>query len=683
MDINKKLLEFAEETARLSFGNESFYTDCKTVCKILDEVEISFPEERRFSFQINADWHLASISHTRAAREFSKQGNKELHEKIAAYAFWSYADWGHTSCAWNEVLELGIFGLAERIFKLERGASGEDSEFFSALGEVWRSALRFVKRAAKEARASGRVSLSSSLAALSERPPESFTEALVTILLYYNLHQTIECTPLRTVGRLDELLFPFFKKEEKEAVRSALIDFMWDLDAVRFAANLPFAVCGTNSSGESAANELTPIIIDAFAEVSSPYVKMHFLVAKSTPNELILRALEMIRDGYNSIVFLSDETVKESLCRLGIAEADAARYHVVGCYECLGDGEIGSTCGAKINLQKALEYVLYDGYDILFGDRVGLKREREILSFEDLIAELERQLIHIVDCAACVSDDSERDFAKIHSSPIYTSASRDALLRRRDVFAGGARYKNSSINALGLATLVDSLAAIKRIVFDERRVGLSELSSILGKNWEGEEKLRLYAKKKCPKYGSGDRETDALARHIVDILDSSVNGRKNTSGGVYRLGLFSIDWRWEWGEHTAASADGRFSGEPLSQNSSASFGTDTQGVASHLKSAAALGGERVPNGSVVDIDLHASMVSGEDGLAAALGALRAYFAEGGFAVHYNVLDAKALTEAKAHPEKYPNLQVRLCGWNVRFSSLSEREQIELIARASK
>ena len=147
--------------------------------------------------------------------------------------------------------------------------------------------------------------------------------------------------------------------------------------------------------------------------------------------------------------------------------------------------------------------------------------------------------------------------------------------------------------------------------------------------------------------------------------------------------MFSIDWRWSFGEKTAASADGRLSGETLSQNTSASFGADTEGATAHLLSAAVIDTSRTPDGAIVDIDLHSSAVRGENGLRALVTSLRTYLKLGGFGVHYNVLDTEILKDAKENPEKYPNLQVRLCGWNVLFSSLSEKEKDEFIARSIK
>ena len=236
---------------------------------------------------------------------------------------------------------------------------------------------------------------------------------------------------------------------------------------------------------------------------------------------------------------------------------------------------------------------------------------------------------------------------------------------------------------MGLATAADSLAAIRKAVFEDKVVTLDRFIQILRDDFKGEEYLRLLLKNKYPKYGQGDERTDRLAQDIVDILVSTICRKPNAKGGNYRLGLFSINWRWAFGAKTAASADGRHSGEPFSQNASASVGADREGATMHLLSASRLDTINTPNGTIVDIDLHSSAVRGERGLDALVTSLDAYFALGGFAVHYNVLDTEILNDAKLHPEKYPNLQVRLCGWNVLFSTLSEKEKDEFIARSMR
>lgn len=180
-----------------------------------------------------------------------------------------------------------------------------------------------------------------------------------------------------------------------------------------------------------------------------------------------------------------------------------------------------------------------------------------------------------------------------------------------------------------------------------------------------------------------DGETDRSAADIVRVLDRAITGKPNKKGGVYRFGTFSIDWRIDFGKHTAASANGKKHGEMLSLNTGAAVGADRNGVTAHILSVCGCGGALTPNGSVLDLDLHTTAVAGEKGLAAMTATLETYEENGGFAVHYNVLDSAVLRDAQKHPENYPNLQVRLCGWNALFTSLGKQSQDDFIERAEK
>ena len=272
----------------------------------------------------------------------------------------------------------------------------------------------------------------------------------------------------------------------------------------------------------------------------------------------------------------------------------------------------------------------------------------------------------------------------MHGSPVFTSTDITALRRGGDIYADfAAKYNNSSLNAFGLATVVDSLAAIRKLVYEDQTMSLPELIEILKSDWEGREPLRLLIRNRFPRYGNGDSAVDALAGRVADTLYEAVGGVPNAKGGIWRLGLISINWRWEFGAKTAASADGRRCGEVLSQNTGASFGADREGATAHLTSVCAIDTSKTPNGTIVDLDLHASAVKGENGLKTMYATLKTYFEKGGFAVHYNVLDTEVLKAARADPSAYPNLQVRLCGWNVLFSSLSDKEKDEFISRSQK
>ena len=177
----------------------------------------------------------------------------------------------------------------------------------------------------------------------------------------------------------------------------------------------------------------------------------------------------------------------------------------------------------------------------------------------------------------------------------------------------------------------------------------------------------------------GDKDAAAL----VEELARMINGVPNEKRGVYRLGLHSITVRWPMGKNLAATPDGRLQGERTSLNTGASFGADREGTTAHIISVTTLDATHSPNSVTLDLDLHSSAVKGENGLQVMYATLKTYISRGGFSVHYNVLDSETLRAAQKKPEDYPNLQVRVCGWNYLFTKLVKEQQDDYILRAER
>ena len=672
--------------------------DCDTETKdaeklefLFDNCEITIPDENRYFVSVNCFEISQQILHNNRVSKFSGLiPENGLSDGFDSLAYTGFHDFSHTSADWKSVIGLGIYGLRNRVKEYARkaeanGGSSEKQRYYSNVIRAYDAALRFIKRSASQAYAAGRTEMAYSLSNLCERAPESLYEALQTTIVYYTLQHIFEGTNLRTLGRLDSLLYPFYAKETDHVkTMGMLLDYVKEIDRLKAPANIPFALGGTDASGKSLVNKLSYDLLDAYANAGTVNTKLHLLCSQNMPEELVKRALDCVRNGHNSIMFMSDGKIIESLIKLGAEPEDAADYHVVGCYECGASGEITCSCNARVNIPKALEYALNGGKDMLSSKTVGLYNTGKFETFEKLLAEFERQLVFLCGRAMKATDLWEEHYSKMHSAPFLSSTYLSAIEKGGDLYCGyAAKYNNSSLNAIGLANAVDSLAAVKKAVYDDKIITLEQLVQTLKANWAGNEPLRLLIKNRYPKFGQDNIFTDSIARKIVKKLSGAVSGKPNVKGGVYRLGLFSIDWRWEMGSKTAASADGRLSGEPLSQNTSASFGADKNGATAHLKSIAAIDSSDTPNGVVADIDFHSSAVTGENGLNAMSAALKTYFELGGFSVHFNVLNTEILKDAKKYPEKYPTLQVRLCGWNVLFSSLSDKEKDEFIVRSMK
>lgn len=602
-----------------------------------------------------------------------------------------WCDYGHTSPGWDDLLSLGFVGILSRLEeKLQGdGLNEERKEFYSAGVKVWRAALAYTGKMADRAEKLGKATVAETLRALTVRAPETLWEAMTAIVLYYDLQQAVESTPVRALARVDHLFYPFYKREldrgtlNEEGATELTDRFLRKLNDYKVPANIALAIAGTRNDGTTYVNDYSYILLRRLVEQNLPFVKVHFLYDPSLPEDFMRIVFEGIRKGSNSFVFIGDRATKAALEGIGISREDADYYTVIGCYETAGFEEVPCTCAGRVNLAKALELTLTGGRDILSGKQIDSVQDTDFESFEAL---LEAFLLRVDECCEAVFDlldTREAMMADFHTAPFYSATMRTCVERGRDVYASGAKYNNTSINALGVATAIDSLLAVKKIVFDDGLMSLDALVEVLEKNWEGNELLRQKVKRTFPKYGMGDAYADSLARTVMERMADKINGRPNAKGGVYRFGAFTVDWRFAFGEKTAASADGRLAGETISKNLCATLGADREGVTAHIASAARLGGKITPNGSVVDIAFHSSAVRGENGMQAMMASLKAFSLAGGSSIQYNVLNAETLRDAQKHPENYPNLQVRVCGWNATFISLTEKEQNEFIRQAEE
>lgn len=640
---------------------------------IMDNCTITVPQECRFFVDVELGKMMEQVRLQRQRKYFQKT---ELRTRCReAFVCSGKHDYGHTAPNWENIFRLGLPGLRDRAAAYEaKTAPSYEKDFYAAVKRVYDAALRFTVRCADAAELAGKAEMAAGLRQLAVGRPRNLFEAMQLFFVYYALQQYGECTRLRSWGRMDSLLQPFY---ENDADALALArDLMFEMDRIQADANLPFALGGSDADGNDLICPMSYVLLEAYRTVPTSEVKLHLLVTERTPANFLRRAMDCIRQGHNSMVFLGDGTVIRALERLGEAPEDARRYTVIGCYECVGYEEVGCTGGSVVNIPKALELALNGGVDEATGWKLGVDWNEGT----DLKGDFYAQLDHLVDTVVQLTNDAERLYPKVHGSPLFSGTLDAAMERGGDVYCDyAARYNNCSLCAIGLATTVDSLCAMERLM--ENGMTLPQIRELLHSDWAGQELLREQILHHYPRFGSGDPTVDALARELVTHLHEKLAACETVKNGVWRLSTLSIDWRVEWGRHTAATADGRHRGDPLSLNSGCTFGADRKGVTGHILSATAPDATMTPNSTIMDIDLHASAVSGEGGPDIMLATLMAYLRRGGYAVHYNVLDTETLKKAQADPEAYPNLQVRLCGWNVLFANLSESEKAEFIRRS--
>ena len=585
-------------------------------------------------------------------------------------------DHGHIGPDWDLLMEVGVPGVLASLRKFRAENPGRE-DYYDPCILVYESLLRCFTRWAEAARAIGNDFVAENLTALAAGAPRTLAQAMQLTALFYRLQMDLDATVVRSLGGLDHLYQPFY--DGSQAHRALIRSFLQVLNAQHAVANLPFYLCDTRGNSWP----MTWALLEEYRELGIYDPKLHVMYHPDLDKRLVRFILDAIREGKSSYVFINTEASRRALENIGIAPSDAARLTVYGCYEVAAEGkEVPCTCGSYVNMAKALELALGNGCDLLTGQRVG-EATGENPTFESLLTNVRRQLTGLLEKTMAVLTFHDRLLGPISPSLFMSPTYADSITRGIELYAGGAKYNNTSITGVGLATLTDSLLVIRELVFERKRLTLAELTDILKSNWDGQEKLRLICKNIGPKYGNDLPEADDLARSLVDLAADLVNGRENGRGGVFRWGQFSVNIRGTFGKKTAATPDGRFAGEALSKNAVSVVGQDKGGVTALLSSVLKLRADRIPDGCVADVVLHSSAVKGEEGLQAFQGLLTTFMTAGGGSIHFNVLSPEVLRKAQAEPEKYRNLQIRLCGWNVRFVNLSKTEQDEFILQASR
>lgn len=603
-------------------------------------------------------------------------------------AFHASPDFGHTSANTQCLLELGFVGLLARVerYAAQEGLSEKQQIMYESCRIMLQACIDFVGRLAQAVRPHDEDSYRA-LKQLTVGAPRNIYEAMQLLLVYFFLHEYVAGARVRTFGRLDVLLSPFYRVDIKagtytrDEIREMLKFFLNKIWAAKVPYDMPFALGGIDKDGEEVTNEFSYMVVEAYNELDIHSPKIHIRVSEKTPADFLKLVLRCIRGGNSSFVFVNDKTAMQALINVGIEEKDAYNYVPIGCYEPAVWGmEMGCTGNGGVNLPKAVEFAFTDGVDLKSGRQVSIKTGR-ITSYEEFYAAVKKHIASMCERGLDYITKIEGYYGEIYPDPMLSAQYDRSVETGVDVYEGGAKYNNSSLSAYSIATLVDSIAAVKRLVFEEGRVTFDELTEILKNDWKGQEKLRLYARSIPEKYGNNEPVTDEIMVDMSRFIASQINNRPNGRGGVFKASLFSIDHGFALGKKTMATPDGRHAGDSNSKNLCAVPAMDKKGITALINSVTKIDQTEFPNGVVLDVVLHPSAVSGEDGLEAFLSILKTYFALGGMALHGNVFDAATLRAAQNEPEKYQTLQVRVCGWNAYFVNLSKAEQDAFIMQA--
>lgn len=615
-------------------------------------------------------------------------------EKDGVATIWP--DFDHIVPDWDRVFELGFAGLlreseqARRLLSQTHDLSETETAFFDSVAISYQAIFDLIRRLADQAgKVSGCMRMSTALERLIDHAPQTFYEALLLDYLLFILCEHIEGIQVRSLGNLDRLLYPLYKRDlecgvSKEELCTDLAHFFMQFTAIGNYWNQPVYLGGCKADGTTEINPFSYVFLDVYDALGIYNPKIQIKVASNTPKDILLKALDMIRHGNNSIVFVSDALIRRALMNAGASEEDARTCNIKGCYEYSINGGLGNGMN-YVNFMKPLEYCLHEGCDGVTGKQSGLPCccVEEYASFEQLFKEYKRQLLYMLDEVMDVVNRIEDYLEYINPQPVMSSTYITCLQRGKDCMCGGAKSNVSGMACGFLADVADSLTIIYKYVFEQKRITLRELVTALDADFEGYEQLRLRLSNDRDKYGNNRELPDRIAKEIVDISASYVMGKPNARvrAGKWTCGYHVARMSYTQGKVTAASANGRRLGDELSKNVSASMGKNREGATAAILSATKLKADQFVGDAALDLGLLPSAVKGKDGLEAMYALLMTFINRGGHAMQINVFDADTLRKAQREPEKYQDLQIRVCGWNVLFNNIAKEEQDGFIRQA--
>ena len=580
---------------------------------------------------------------------------------------------GNLTVDYETFLAVGLSGLRAKILERLPAADAEAKRFYDLSLRYLRVCGNLAEKWRKGAEEAGRERLAAALAVVPENGASTYYHALVSLrFLHYVLR--LNGNDHLTLGRFDRYMLPYAEESVRRGVSLGeltedtelfFIAMNYDTDLYRGIQQgdngQSLVLGGCDENGENSFSFLSEIALTASEELALIDPKINLRVNSETPAELYERASRLTRQGLGFPQYCNDDAAIKGLVRLGYDPIDARNYAVAACWEI-----IVPRCGADVpNIDK-----------LIFPEVVRQVTLSKLIGSESY-AEFEREVKSAIE-AGC---DKITERCNVAAQP------RDALIsifvspcieRGRYAFEGGAKYNNYGVHGVGLSNAADALEAIKKAVFEEKTAGKAELVSALETNFAGREDLRQTLLSQ-PKTGNNN-EADERLCFLMETFSSYLNNKPNCRGGVYRAGTGSAMEYVVSAAGVGATADGRKAGEAFASSFSPSLAAKTDGPFSTILSFTKFDMSKIINGGPLTMELYSGVFRNGEGLKKVALLVKAFIDRGGHQLQLNAVNRETLLDAQAHPEKYPNLIVRVWGWSGYFVELDRAYQNHVIAR---
>lgn len=531
--------------------------------------------------------------------------------------------------------------------------------------------------------------------------PESFWEAIQAVWTIESLLVVEENQTGMSIGRVDQYMYPFFKADietgsisEFKAFELAgcmlikMSEMMWVTSegaSKFFAGYQPFVnmcVGGVTRDGRDATNDLTYLLMDAVRHVRIYQPSLACRIHNKSPHKYMKKIVDVVRSGMGFPACHFDDTHIKMMLAKGVSIEDARDYCLMGCVEPQKSGRLYQwTSTAYTQWPICIELTLNHGVPLWFGEQVtpdpgDLSQFQTYEQFENAVKEQIKYITKWTSVATVISQRVHRDLAP---KPLMSIMYEGCMESGKDVSSGGAMYNfGPGVVWSGLATYADSMAAIKKLVFDDKKYSLEQMKEALKVDFAGYEEM----KKDClnaPKYGNDDDYADLIAAELVSFTESE-HRKYKTLYSILSHGTLSISNNTPFGQLTGASANGRAAWTPLSDGISPTQGADFKGPTSVIKSVSKMANDSMNIGMVHNFKLMAGLLDTPEGEEGIITLLRSACALGNGEMQFNYLDNQTLLEAQKHPEQYRDLVVRVAGYSAFFVELCEDVQNEIISR---
>lgn len=599
---------------------------------------------------------------------------------------------GHTVPNYHTLLDLGLDGVLEKLrhYKAVNAHDEDTCDLYAAWEIIVQGMSRYLEQYAKEAVRLAHsepdetqkryyLQIGENCGVVAHQKPKTLYQA-VQLMWCLSLWDWVDC-----LGRVDQYLYPFYRKaKEEENVISAeecivsIVFKLWE----NGAHNTTLSGCKPHD-GSDATNELTFLFLQILRRIREVYPRMAVRIREDADPRLLRLIVQMWSEGMCDPSIVSDVCVIPALQKLGVSLEDARNYATLGCQEIEVPGKSNLGCEDGIfNVAKVLEIAMKGGMSTKGNGRIGPETKPfvECESFEELYESFERQLRHFVPIFAFLCDRGQQERAANHAKLVKGIFTDGCVERGIAHDAGGPIYNYGVVETAGVPPVADAMTAIKKLVFEEKKITKEQLQQALDANFAGFEKIRQMLLNFAPKFGNDNDEADAMACRVLNTFWDEIAKYRSVRGGPYTGACSLLSAGVAYGSEMGAMADGRFAGEPLGNTMGPRPGADKSGLTAMLASVAKLPLDKGVGGTTLNVLLSRKFLADDQRKDAVAQTLQHYMCSGGQLVQITSANLEDLQDAKLHPERHGDLIVRVGGFSTQFVQLTDELQNEIISR---